>query len=107
METALLFCAIRLSEVLGTLSYARDPRAGYETALCMRKIGYRLSADLGDTELCINAPALTLEAVLHPRRFGSVATCYTGAFVKKPPHKVRNKYQDRLRKASDLSALKP
>src|SRR5262245_57643731 len=98
METALLFCAIRLNEVLGTLPFARDTRAGYEMALCMRKIGYRLSADLGDSELCVNAPALVLDVTLHPRRFGSVASCYTGAFVKAPP-KVPNKIQDRLHAA--------
>jgi hypothetical protein len=39
IETALLFCAIRANEVLGTLSFTRDTRAGYETALCLRKTG--------------------------------------------------------------------
>jgi hypothetical protein len=35
VETALLFCAIRAAETLGTLSFSRDTRAGYEMALCM------------------------------------------------------------------------
>src|SRR5262249_4894770 len=96
VETALLFCAIRAAEMLSTLPYARDTRAGYEIGLCMRRIGFRLSASFGDTELCVNAPALVLDGVKHPRRFGSVASCYTGAFVKETPHKVRNKDQGRL-----------
>ena len=29
VETALLFCAIRLTETLGTLSFSRGTRAGY------------------------------------------------------------------------------
>src|SRR5262249_11482626 len=95
VETALLFCAIRLTETLGTLSYARDPRAGYEVALCMRKIGYRLTANLRVTELCVNAPALMLDITLHPRRFGSVASCDTSLFAKASP-KVLKKYQARL-----------
>jgi hypothetical protein len=51
LETALLFCDIRTNEMLGTLSFSRDPRAGYEIAVCMRRIGYRLTASFGDTEL--------------------------------------------------------
>ena len=95
VETALLFCAIRANEVLGTLSFTRDTRAGYETALCLRKTGYSLSNDL---DLCVNAPALLLDATGNPRRFGSVASCFTGAF-KASPEKVRNKSQDRLHAA--------
>jgi hypothetical protein len=57
VETALcLFSAMRAGEMLGTLSYTRDMRAGYEIAVCMRRIGYRLTASPGDTELCVNAP---------------------------------------------------
>ena len=59
VETALLFCAIRAHEMLGTLSFTRDTRAGYETALCMRKTGYSISDDL---DLCVYAPALLLDA---------------------------------------------
>ena len=81
--------------MLGTLSFARDTRAGYETALCMRKTGYSLSDDL---DLCVNAPALLLDATGNPRRFGSVACCFTGAF-KASPEKVRNKSQARLHAA--------
>ena len=43
LETALLFCAIRANEVLGTLSFTRDTRAGYEIALCMEPEAYELS----------------------------------------------------------------
>ena len=68
IETALLFCAIRANEVLGTLSFTRDTRTEYETALCLRKTGYSLSNDL---DLCVNAPALLLDATGNPRRFGS------------------------------------
>jgi hypothetical protein len=74
------------------LSFTRDTRAGYDTALCMRKTGYSLSDDL---DLCVDAPALLLDATGDPRRFGSVASCFTGAF-KASPEKVRNKSQDRL-----------
>jgi hypothetical protein len=95
IETALLFCAIRANEVLGTLSFTRDTRAGYETALCVRKTGYSLSNDL---DLCVNAPALLLDATGNPRRFGSVASCFSGAF-KPNPDKVRNKDQGRLHPA--------
>src|SRR5262245_60571721 len=101
VDTALLFCAIRANEVLGTLSFTRDTRAGYEVALCMRKIGYRLTADLGDTEFCVDATALVLDVIKHPRRFGSVASCYTGAFVKETPHKVQKKNQARLSPADE------
>jgi len=98
IETALLCCAIRTHEMLGTLSFTRDTRAGYEMALCMRKIGYKLSASFGDSELCVNAPALMLDVTGNPRRFGSVASYFTGAF-KPNPRKVRNKDQDRLHPA--------
>ena len=30
METALLFCAIRAAEILGTVAFSRDTRAGFE-----------------------------------------------------------------------------
>ena len=92
VETALLFCAIRANEVLGTLSFTRDTRAGYEMALCVHRDGYRLS------DLCLNAPAFVLDVTLDPARFGFVASCYTGAFAKATP-KVRNKRQDRLHAA--------
>ena len=36
VETALLFCAIRLTETLGTVSFSRDTRAAYETTLCLK-----------------------------------------------------------------------
>jgi len=74
METALLFCAIRAAETLGTLPYARDSD------------GYRLS------EVCLNAPALVLEVTGNPTRYGSVASCM---FQKAKP-KARNKIQGRL-----------
>ena len=89
LETALLFCAIRANEVLGTLSYTRDTRAGYEIALCMEPEAYELSNH------CLNEPGLVLEALLNPARFGSVTSCYSTPFVKAltnlPP-----KSQDRL-----------
>jgi hypothetical protein len=88
METALLFCAIRAAETLGTVSFSRDTRAGYEVALCMRPEGYPLI----DTVFCLTAPALALEVTNHPRRYGSVASCM---FPKAEP-KVRNKIQGRL-----------
>jgi hypothetical protein len=50
VETALLFCAIRANEMLGTLSFSRDPRAGYEIAVCMKRDG-RLST------FCLTSPA--------------------------------------------------
>ena len=62
----------------------------------MRKTGYSLSDDL---DLCVNAPTPLLDATGNPRRFGSVASCYTGAFVKETNTKVRNKSQDRLQPA--------
>ena len=99
VETVLLFCAIWAAETLGTLSFTHDTRAGYETALCMRKTGYSISDDL---DLCVYAPALLLDATGNPRRFGSVASCFTGAF-KARPKKVRNKDQGRLH-ASDERA---
>jgi hypothetical protein len=92
VETALLFCAIRASETLGTLPFAHDTRAGYEIALCMKRDG-------GVSILCLTEPAIVLEFTGHPRRFGSVAACYTGAFVKETPHKVRKKYQVRFQPA--------
>ena len=89
LETALLFCAIRANEVLGTLSFTRDTRAGYEIALCMEPEAYELSSH------CLNEPGLVLEVTLNPARFGSVTSCYFPAFVKAltnlPP-----KSQDRL-----------
>jgi hypothetical protein len=75
VETALLFCATRAAETMGTVSFTRDTRAGYEMALCMHRDG-ELSA------FCLTSPALILDVTLHPARFGSVASCYTGAFVK-------------------------
>jgi len=92
VETALLFCAIRAAEMLGTLPYARDPRAGYEMAWCLKREEF----NYGLLRLCLTEPASLLDAVGHPRRFGSVGSCDTGAFVKETPHKVRNKSQDRL-----------
>ena len=38
VETALLFCAIRAHEMLGTLSFTRDTRAGYEMALLCERL---------------------------------------------------------------------
>ena len=99
LETALLFCAIRAAETLGTLSFTRDTRAGYEIALCMHKTGY--SSDAGDLDICLNAPGRVLDILNHPRRFGSVASCDTGAFVKDTPHKVRKKYQARFQPADE------
>jgi hypothetical protein len=92
VETALLFCAIRANEMFDTLSFTRDPRAGYEIALCMKRDG-------GLSTLCLTSPALVLHATLHPARFGSVASCFTYAF-EKAPLKIRNKDQGRLQ-ASD------
>jgi hypothetical protein len=95
VETALLFCAIRANEVLGTLSFTRDTRAGYETALCLK----REELTYGLLAFCTTSPALALDATGKPRRVGSVASCYTGAF-KASPEKVRNKSQDRLSPAN-------
>jgi hypothetical protein len=86
MEIALLFCAIRAAETLGTVSFSRDTRAGYEMALCMHSDGYRVS------DTCLNAPALVLEVSGNPARYGSVASCM---FQKASP-KARNKSQARL-----------
>ena len=86
VETALLLCAIRAAETLGTLAFSRDTRAGYEMALCMRPEGYSLST------FCLNAPALALDVTGNPARFGSVAICM---FQKAEP-KVRNKIRARL-----------
>jgi hypothetical protein len=91
VETALLFCAIRANEVLGILPFARDTRAGYEMALCLK----REELTYGLLTFCMTSPALALDATGDPRRVGSVASCYTGAFGKAAP-KVRNKSQDRL-----------
>ena len=93
VETALLFCAIRANEMLGTLSFSRDPRAGYEIAVCMKRDG-RLST------FCLTSPALALDVTLHPARFGSVASCFTYAFQKAPP-KLRKKDQGRLHASED------
>jgi hypothetical protein len=67
VETALLFCAIRATETMGAVSFARE-RAGYEVALCVKRDG-ELST------FCLTSPALLLNATLHPSRFGSVASC--------------------------------
>jgi hypothetical protein len=91
VETALLFCAIRANEVLGTLSFTRDTRAGYETALCLK----REELTYGLLTLCMTSPAFVLDVTLDPARFGSVASCF---FVKAAP-KVPNKRQDRLHAA--------
>jgi len=92
VETALLFCAIRANEMLGTLPFARDTRAGYEIALCMKRDG-------GLSTFCLTSPALVLDVTLYPAaRFESVAYCFTGAF-KASPEKVRNKDQGRLHPA--------
>jgi hypothetical protein len=88
LETALLFCAIRLTETLGTLSFTRDTRAGYEMSLCMRLEPYSLSL----TAFCLSSPALALDVTLNPVRYGSVASCM---FPKASP-KARNKIQARL-----------
>ena len=90
METALLFCAIRAAETLGTVAFSRDTRAGYETALCLKldELNYGLLT------FCLTSPALVFDAVLDPVRFGSVVSCNTAAFQKAP--KVRNKSQARL-----------
>jgi hypothetical protein len=91
VETALLFCAIRANEMLGTLPFARDTRAGYEIALCMKRDG-------GLSTFCLTSPALVLDVTLHPARYGSVTSCFTGVF-KANPEKVRNKDQGRLHPA--------
>ena len=88
----MLFCAIRLNEVLGTLSFTRDTRAAYEMALFMRTVGFWM---FDNRDLCMNAPALVLELSGNPRRFASLPYCPIGVFEKAPP-KVRNKSQDRL-----------
>jgi hypothetical protein len=88
VETALLFCAIRAHEVLGTLSFTRDTRAGYEMALCLK----REELTYGLLTFCMTSPAFVLDATLDPARFGSVASCF---FVKASP-KAHNKSQDRL-----------
>ena len=94
IEIALLFCALRTVETLGTLSFTRDTRAGYEMAWCLKReeLTYSLLT------FCLTSPAFVLDATLNPRRFGSVASCFTGAF-KASPEKVRNKSQDRLHAA--------
>ena len=94
IETALLFCAIRAHEMLGTLSFTRDTRAGYETALCRKPEEF----STGLLSFCLTSPALAPDVTGNPRRFGSVASCFTGAF-KASPEKVRNKSQDRLHAA--------
>src|SRR5262249_21004050 len=91
VETALLFCAIRAAETMGTVSFARDTRAGYEIAWCLKREEF----SYGLLNLCLTSPALILDATLHPARFGSVASCFTGAFEKASPN-VHNKDQDRL-----------
>jgi hypothetical protein len=53
VETALLFCAIRANEVLGTLSYTRDTRAGYEMAWCLKQEEF----SYGLLRLCLTEPA--------------------------------------------------
>jgi hypothetical protein len=88
IEIALLFCALRTVETLGTLSFTRDTRAGCETALCLKPEEF----NTGLLSFCLTSPALALDVTGNPRRFGSVAT---GAF-KASPEKVRNKSQDRL-----------
>jgi len=77
--------------MLGTLSFTRDTRAGYEIALCMKRDG-------GLSTFCLTSPALVLDVTLHPARYGSVASCFPYAFEKAPP-KVRNKDQGRLHAA--------
>jgi len=57
-------------------------------ALCMRPEGYPLI----DAAFCLTSPALALEVTNHPRRFGSVASC----FFPKVSSKVPNKIQARL-----------
>jgi hypothetical protein len=96
VETALLFCAIRAAETLGTLSYARDTRAGYEMAWCLKREQF----SSGVLTFCLTSPALALDATLHPARFGSVASCYTGAFAKTAP-KAHKKSRDRLQPGED------
>ena len=71
VETALLFCAIRSAETLGTLSFTRDTRVGWEMAYCLRREPYSLSF----TAFCLTSPAFVLDGTLHPRRFGAVASC--------------------------------
>jgi hypothetical protein len=51
------------------------------------------------SSFCLTSPALVLDATLHPARFGSVASCYSGAFAKAAP-KVR-KNRDRLQPSED------
>lgn len=85
MEAALLFCAIRVAETIGTVSFSRDTRAGYETSLCLRH-------SPSTTAFCLMAPALVLDATGNPVRYGSVASCM---FPKASP-KVRKKIQARL-----------
>ena len=86
METALLFCAIRAAETLGTVAFSRDTRAGFEIALCMK-----VKED-GLLPYCLTYPALILDTTLNPARYGSVASC----LVPKASPKVRNKIQARL-----------
>jgi hypothetical protein len=95
VETALLFCAIRAAETLGTIAFSRDTRAGYETALCLKLDDLKLDElNYGLLTFCLTSPALVFDAVLDPVRFGSVASCNTAAFQKAP--KARNKSQARL-----------
>jgi len=91
METALLFCAIRAAETLGTVAFSRDTRAGYETALCLKLE----ELNPGLLILCLTSPGLVFDGVPNPVRFGSVAGCNMAAFHKASP-KVRNKSQARL-----------
>jgi hypothetical protein len=67
VETALLFCAIRAAETLGTLSFTRDTRAGYEIALCLK-----LEQGYGLLPSCLTHPARFLDISFNPRRYGSV-----------------------------------
>ena len=69
METALLFCAIRAAETLGTLAFSRDTRAAYETTLCLKLE----ELNPGLLTLCLTSPALLyFDATLNPAHFGSV-----------------------------------
>jgi hypothetical protein len=75
-------------KTLGTLSFTRDTRAGYEIALVPEAGGI----DIPLLTFCLTSPAFVLDATLKPTPFGSVASCYTGVF-KASPEEVRNKRQ--------------
>ena len=70
VETALLFCAIRAAETLGTLSFTRDTRAGYEIALCLK-----LEQGYGLLPSCLTHPARFLDISFNRAAMGPLYLC--------------------------------